>query len=123
MESEFSFSKEGKMAKATWNGVVLAESNNTVIVEGNHYFPADSVNMAYFQPNSSHTICPWKGVSSYYDVIVNGSLASTREALMVNKSNISDLDINIITPRSVFSFNCNDISLEKYPKKLISILL
>jgi uncharacterized protein (DUF427 family) len=64
------------MAKAIWNGVVLAESNKTVMVEGNHYFPVDSVKMEYFQGNSSHTVCPWKGVSSYYDIVVNGQTNS-----------------------------------------------
>ena len=60
------------MAKAMWNGVVLAESDETVVVEGNHYFPADSINKEYFQANSSKTTCPWKGVASYYDVVVGG---------------------------------------------------
>ena len=62
------------MVKAMWNGVVLAESDKTVVVEGNHYFPPDAINEAYFQPNSSHTVCPWKGVASYYDVVVNGQV-------------------------------------------------
>lgn len=62
------------MVRATWNGVVLAESSDTVIVEGNHYFPAESVNMAYFREASLHTTCPWKGLASYYDVVVDGNV-------------------------------------------------
>jgi len=58
--------------KATWNGEVIAQSDDTVVVEGNHYFRSDSVNKEYFQPSSTHTICPWKGEASYYNVVVNG---------------------------------------------------
>ena len=53
------------MTKAIWNDVVLAESDNTVMVEGNHYFPKDSVNWEYFNDSQTHTTCPWKGVASY----------------------------------------------------------
>jgi len=60
------------VAKAVWNGVVLAESDETEIVEGNHYFPADAVNMEYFSESTTHTTCPWKGVASYYTVEVDG---------------------------------------------------
>ncbi len=56
--------------RATWNGAVLAESDRTVIVEGNHYFPPDDVRMELFAPSDAHTTCPWKGVASYYDVVV-----------------------------------------------------
>ena len=56
--------------KATWNGAVLAESEETVVVEGNHYFPAESVNREHFRESRTHTTCPWKGVASYYDVLV-----------------------------------------------------
>lgn len=58
--------------KAIWNGTVLAESEDTVIVEGNHYFPKDSISREYFQPTETHTVCGWKGTASYYDVVVNG---------------------------------------------------
>ena len=58
--------------KAIWNGAVLAESNQTVIVEGTHYFPTASMNRQYFHPSGSHTTCHWKGEASYYDVVVNG---------------------------------------------------
>jgi uncharacterized protein (DUF427 family) len=60
--------------KATWNGVVLAESDKTVIVEGNHYFPSDSIKKEYFLDSSTHTICPWKGEASYYNVVVEGQV-------------------------------------------------
>ena len=62
------------MAKAIWNGAVLAESDATVRVEGNHYFPPSTINRAYFLDNSKHTTCPWKGVASYYDVVVDGKV-------------------------------------------------
>ena len=57
---------------ATWNGATLAESNDTVVVEGNHYFPADSINKEYFTPTETHTVCGWKGTASYYNIVVNG---------------------------------------------------
>jgi len=60
------------MPKATWNGAVLAESDRCEVVEGNQYFPADAVRMEYFRPSATHTTCPWKGVASYYDVVVDG---------------------------------------------------
>ncbi len=56
--------------QAVWNGAVLAESANTVVVEGNHYFPLADVRMENLRPSSSHTTCHWKGVASYYDVVV-----------------------------------------------------
>lgn len=58
--------------RATWNGSVIAESNATVVVEGNHYFPAGDVSAGVLEPSDSHTTCPWKGVASYYDVVVDG---------------------------------------------------
>jgi uncharacterized protein (DUF427 family) len=60
------------MTKATWNGVVIAESAHTEIVDGNHYFPAASIHQQYFQPSNTHTTCSWKGLCSYYNVVVNG---------------------------------------------------
>lgn len=60
--------------KATWNGTVLAESNDTIVVEGNHYFPADSIAREYFSPSDTHTVCGWKGTASYYDVTVNAEI-------------------------------------------------
>jgi uncharacterized protein (DUF427 family) len=60
--------------KATWNGATIAESDDTVIVEGNHYFPAETIKSEHFQPSETHSVCPWKGTASYYDVVVNGNL-------------------------------------------------
>lgn len=60
------------MAKAIWNGAVLAESDRTTVVEGNHYFPADAVKREYLRDSATHTTCGWKGVASYYDVVVGG---------------------------------------------------
>ncbi len=62
------------MPKAIWNGVVLAESSRTETVEGNHYFPPDSLKREYFKESSTHTTCPWKGVASYYDIDVGGQV-------------------------------------------------
>ena len=58
--------------KAIWNGRTLAESDETLVVENNHYFPADSINKEYFKESSTHTECPWKGTASYYNLEVNG---------------------------------------------------
>lgn len=58
--------------KALWNGKVIAESDQTVVVEGNHYFPRDALIEEYFQPNDSQTFCPWKGHADYLDITVDG---------------------------------------------------
>ena len=60
--------------KATWRETLIAESNETVVVEGNHYFPASALKTEHFQPSNKHTTCPWKGEASYYDVVVNGEV-------------------------------------------------
>ena len=60
------------MAKAIWNNTVIAESSDTEVVEGNHYFPADSINADYFRESTHTTVCGWKGTASYYDVVVDG---------------------------------------------------
>ncbi len=60
--------------KALWNGEVIAESENTVVVEGNHYFPSNSIKKEYFKESETHTVCPWKGTASYYTVDVNGNI-------------------------------------------------
>jgi uncharacterized protein (DUF427 family) len=60
------------MPKATWNGATIAESDRTVVVEGNHYFPPDSVHREFFQPSAMKSVCPWKGTASYYSIEVNG---------------------------------------------------
>lgn len=58
--------------KALLNGTVIAESDDTVVVEGNHYFPPESVNDQYLEPNEYRTTCPWKGEAHYHDVVVHG---------------------------------------------------
>jgi uncharacterized protein (DUF427 family) len=62
------------MAKAMWNGTVIAESDNTVMVEGNHYFPIASVNADLLEPSSKQTSCPWKGEASYYSLNIDGNV-------------------------------------------------
>ncbi|QFU77063.1 DUF427 domain-containing protein [Halioglobus maricola] len=64
--------------KAIWNGKVLAESDDTVIVESNHYFPASSIVREYFKDSAAKSVCPWKGEASYYDLEVDGEV--NREA-------------------------------------------
>lgn len=56
--------------KASWNGATLAESEQTIVVEGNHYFPADSLAQEFFAASSQTSVCPWKGTAHYYDVVV-----------------------------------------------------
>jgi uncharacterized protein (DUF427 family) len=58
--------------KAVWNNTVIAQSEETIIIEGNHYFPVESINKDYFKGSETQTTCPWKGQASYYDVIVDG---------------------------------------------------
>ncbi len=60
------------MPKAIWNGVVIAQSDDTVTVEGNHYFPKDSVATEFLKPSSTTTVCPWKGVAHYYTLVAEG---------------------------------------------------
>ena len=60
------------MPKAVWNNTVLAESEQTEIVDGNHYFPAESLNEEFFRESAAQTVCGWKGTASYYDVVVDG---------------------------------------------------
>jgi uncharacterized protein (DUF427 family) len=62
------------MARATWNGAVLAESDRTVEVEGNHYFPPEAVRREHLRDSATHTVCGWKGTASYYDVAVGGQV-------------------------------------------------
>jgi uncharacterized protein (DUF427 family) len=62
------------MPKAIWNGAVIAESDRCEVVEGNQYFPPDAVNRAYLRESETHTVCPWKGTASYYDVVVDGQV-------------------------------------------------
>lgn len=60
--------------RALWNGQVIAESDDTVVVEGNHYFPPDSVHREFLRPSTTQTTCPWKGRASYYDVVADGKV-------------------------------------------------
>jgi uncharacterized protein (DUF427 family) len=60
--------------KAIWRGAMLAESDYTVVVERNHYFPTNSINRKYFRESQTHTACPWKGEASYYDILVDGEV-------------------------------------------------
>ncbi|AXG98899.1 DUF427 domain-containing protein [Deinococcus wulumuqiensis] len=58
--------------KAVWNGTVIAQSSDTVVVEGNHYFPLESVRQDVLRPSDTHSVCPWKGTASYYTLEVGG---------------------------------------------------
>jgi uncharacterized protein (DUF427 family) len=60
------------MAKAVWNGKTLAQSDATEVVEGNHYFPADSIDRTLFKQSDTTSVCPWKGTASYYTLVVDG---------------------------------------------------
>lgn len=62
------------MIRATWNGAVLAEADDTVVVEGNHYFPPDALHREYFATSDHRSVCPWKGQASYYDIVVDGKV-------------------------------------------------
>ena len=61
------------MVKAVWNGVTIAESNDTVVVEGNHYFPREAVDPSRLRDSGTHSVCPWKGTASYYSLAVDGA--------------------------------------------------
>jgi uncharacterized protein (DUF427 family) len=60
--------------KAIWNNQIIAESEKTLQIEGNHYFPAEAINKEFFNPSDTHTTCPWKGVASYYHIEVDGKI-------------------------------------------------
>jgi uncharacterized protein (DUF427 family) len=60
--------------RATWNGAVLAESEQTIVVEGNQYFPPEAVKREHLRASDTHTVCGWKGTASYYDVVVDGAV-------------------------------------------------
>jgi uncharacterized protein (DUF427 family) len=62
------------LARATWNGAVVAESDDTVVVEGNHYFPPESVRREHLRPSEFQTVCGWKGTAGYYDVVVGDAV-------------------------------------------------
>jgi len=61
------------MTTASWNGVTIAQSDDTVVVEGNHYFPLEAVDPALLKPSSLTSVCPWKGTASYYTLVVDGA--------------------------------------------------
>jgi uncharacterized protein (DUF427 family) len=63
---------DGAMATATWNDTVIARSDDTVIVEGNHYFPIESVTAGVLAESDHTSVCPWKGTAGYYDIVVDG---------------------------------------------------
>lgn len=67
------------MARAEWNGQVIADTPDTVVVEGNHYFPADTVDPALLRPSSTTSVCGWKGTANYYSLVVDG--AENRDAV------------------------------------------
>lgn len=60
------------MARAIWNGAIIAESDDCIVIEGNQYFPPDAVKRQYLQASATHSLCPWKGTASYYDLVVGG---------------------------------------------------
>jgi uncharacterized protein (DUF427 family) len=60
------------MVEARWNGAVIARSDDTVVVEGNHYFPLDSIDPTILRPSATTTVCPWKGTANYYSLVVGG---------------------------------------------------
>jgi uncharacterized protein (DUF427 family) len=62
------------MHRATWNGVLLAESDACEIVEGNPYFPPSAIKKEHFRPSTTNTVCSWKGTASYYDIVVDGEV-------------------------------------------------
>jgi uncharacterized protein (DUF427 family) len=62
------------MPRATWNGALLAESDRTIVVEGNHYFPPDAVRREHLRDSATHTVCGWKGTASYYNVEAGGQV-------------------------------------------------
>ncbi len=67
--------KGSDVPKAIWNGQIVAQSDATIEVEGNHYFPPESVDARYLRPSNARTVCPWKGTAIYYDVVVDDKVA------------------------------------------------
>ena len=62
------------MPKASWENAVIAESDRCEVVEGNQYFPPDAIRMEHFRPSTTTTVCSWKGLANYYDIVVNGKI-------------------------------------------------
>jgi uncharacterized protein (DUF427 family) len=85
--------------KAIWNGVTLAESDQTKMVENNHYFPPESINKDFFKESNTHTVCPWKGEASYYSLEVEGK--ENKDAAWYypkTKALANEIEVNIPTP-------------------------
>ena len=76
--------------KAIWNGKVIAESNRTINIEGNQYFPVESVNKEFLVENETHTVCPWKGTASYYNVVVDGKTNNDAAWYYSTPSNLAE---------------------------------
>ncbi|MEK6222288.1 MAG: DUF427 domain-containing protein [Chloroflexota bacterium] len=79
------------MAKAIWQDVVIAESNETIMIEGNHYFPPDSIKPEYFIGTNSRTRCPWKGVANYYTISIDGTQNSDAAWCYPNPSSAASM--------------------------------
>jgi uncharacterized protein (DUF427 family) len=60
------------MKQAIWNGEIIAESDKTIVIEGNHYFPSNTIKKEFYKESNTHTVCPWKGKASYFSLEVNG---------------------------------------------------
>lgn len=78
------------MTQAKWNGVVIAESDATIIIEGNHYFPPDSIHKEYFSPSTTTSRCAWKGLANYYSLQVNGKINQDAAWYYVTPSTAAD---------------------------------
>lgn len=76
--------------KAIWNGKVIAESNKTINIEGNQYFPIESVKNEFLAKNETHTVCPWKGTASYYNVVVDGRTNTDAAWYYPSPSNLAE---------------------------------
>lgn len=76
--------------KAIWNGEVIAESDHTINIEGNQYFPAESINKDYISDSETNTVCHWKGTASYYDIVVDGKINKDAAWYYPNPSSLAD---------------------------------
>lgn len=76
--------------KAIWNDAVIAESNNTVVVEGNHYFPLDSIDQKFFTESTHTTTCGWKGLANYFSIEVNGKVNTNAAWIYKNPSKAAE---------------------------------
>lgn len=76
--------------KAKWNDTIIAESQKTIVIEGNHYFPKESIKKEYFTDSQTNTVCHWKGTASYYDIIVNGKSNKDAAWYYPNPSGLAD---------------------------------